>query len=88
MVSRGAGLIDVFVRGTDNQLYTKWFNAGGWSAWTPMGGALKGDPTVASWSVTRLDVFGRGTDDRLYQQIVEQRTVVGVEEVGRWGHRG
>ena len=34
-----------------------------------MGGALKGDPTVASWSVTRLDVFGRGTDDRLYQQV-------------------
>ena len=31
--------------------------------------ALNGDPTMASWSVTRLDVFGRGTNDRLYQQV-------------------
>jgi hypothetical protein len=63
-----AGRLDVFVRGSDNQLWQK-FYAGGWSGWVPLGGVLTDGPAVAAWSAGRLDVFVRGTDGQLWQKF-------------------
>ena len=66
-VSWGDGRIDVFVRGTDNALWHKWFNDG-WSNWESLGGVLSSGPAVSSWASGRLDVFVRGTDNALWHK--------------------
>lgn len=63
-VSWGAGRIDVFVRGTDNALWHKYFN-GSWSGWESLGGYIMSSPTAASWGSGRLDVFAKGSDNSL-----------------------
>lgn len=55
-VSWANGRIDIFIRGTDNALWHKWFQ-GGWSNWESLGGTLGSSPTVSSWAPGRLDVF-------------------------------
>jgi glucose/arabinose dehydrogenase len=67
VASWSAGRLDVFVRGTDNQLWHKWY-ANGWSGWEPLGGALTSGPAAASWSAGRLDVFARGPDNQLWHK--------------------
>jgi Arylsulfotransferase (ASST) len=66
--SPGLGRLDVFVRGTDNQLYQKSFGHGSWGGWQPLGGVLMSAPAVASQGAGRLDVFVRGTDNQLYRK--------------------
>ncbi|CAH1087662.1 putative baseplate assembly protein [Candidatus Nitrotoga sp. 1052] len=66
-VSWGDGRIDVFVRGTDNALWHKWFN-GTWSGWESLGGVLSSGPDVSSWAAGRLDVFVRGADNALWHK--------------------
>ncbi|MET0920593.1 MAG: PQQ-dependent sugar dehydrogenase [Acidimicrobiia bacterium] len=61
------GRLDVFVRGTDGQLWHKWYDQG-WSGWEPLGGAITAGPAVAAWSQGRLDVFVRGTDGQLWHK--------------------
>jgi hypothetical protein len=62
--------LDVFVRGTDGQLWHKFWNGTGWSLWEPLGGRLYPGtgPAVASWGPGRLDVFAEGTDRQLYHR--------------------
>ena len=57
-VSWAPGRLDVFARGTDDQLWHKYYD-NGWSGWEPLGGVLSSAPTVASWAPGRLDVFVR-----------------------------
>jgi hypothetical protein len=61
--------IHVFIRGTDNSLWSTWADTAtlSWLAWTARGGGLSASPTVASWGPNRLDVFVRGTDLALWQ---------------------
>jgi len=66
-VSWGDGRTDVFVRGTDNALWHKWFN-GTWSGWESLGGVLSSGPDVSSWAAGRLDIFVRGTDNALWHK--------------------
>ena len=66
-VSWGDGRTDVFVRGTDNALWHKWFN-GTWSGWESLGGVLSSGPDVSSWAAGHLDVFARGSDNALWQK--------------------
>jgi glycosyltransferase involved in cell wall biosynthesis len=61
------GRVDVFVRGTDNALWHKWFS-GGWSGWESLGGVLTSDPAAVSWGANRIDVFVRGTDNALWHK--------------------
>ena len=61
------GRLDVFVKGTDNALWHKWYQ-GGWSSWESLGGVLTSAPAVASWSLGRLDVFAKGTDNALWHK--------------------
>jgi hypothetical protein len=60
--------VDVFVHGTDHQLFHKWGDGTTWSGWEPQGGVLTSDPTAASWGPNRIDVFARGTDNQLWHK--------------------
>jgi hypothetical protein len=66
VASQGNGLLDVFVRGTTDQLHYKSYNHGAWSRWESLGGALTSAPAVASQGNGLLDVFARGTNNQLY----------------------
>lgn len=63
----GGRRVDVFVRGTDDQLWHQWWDGTRWAAWEPLGGRLTSAPTVVAWGPNRLDVFARGTDGAMYQ---------------------
>ena len=67
-VSWGAGRVDVFVRGTDDALWHRWFD-GKWRGWESLGGPLNFGPAVASWGPRRLDVFARGRDTALAADV-------------------
>jgi hypothetical protein len=71
--SWGTDRLDVFVRGSNDQLYWKkcTFNCNGqdgtWSNWTPVpGGTFRGKPTAISRTANMIDVFVHGMDGRLY----------------------
>jgi Repeat of unknown function (DUF346) len=66
-ISWGYARIDIFVRGSDNALWHKYYdvNLGGWSIWYTHGGTLTSAPTATSWGSGRLDVFYRGSDNTL-----------------------
>lgn len=70
VASWAEGRLDVFVRGTDNQLWHRVYE-GFWSEWEPLGGGLSSDPSAVSWSFGRLDVFVRGTDYQLWHKFYE-----------------
>jgi RHS repeat-associated protein len=59
-VSRGAGQIDMFARGSSNQLISADWNGTAWSSWFSLGGCMEGDPAVASRASNQLDVFFEG----------------------------
>jgi murein DD-endopeptidase MepM/ murein hydrolase activator NlpD len=62
------GRQDVFVRGTDNALWHRWWEGSGWSVWESLGGVLRSDPAAAARGPGLLDVFVRGTDDALWHK--------------------
>jgi hypothetical protein len=62
--------------------YKTWKN--GWSAWTPIGGVLRGAPATVALATNRVDVFGRGTDDRLYQYTAFSDGTSNWESKGWW----
>ena len=70
--SFGNGVIDVFVRGTDNALWstTTTNNGTSWSSWHSLGGQLAAGtgPAACSWGAGRLDVFVQGTNGALYHK--------------------
>ncbi|MEO6797990.1 MAG: C39 family peptidase [Candidatus Dormibacter sp.] len=68
-VSSGApDRLDTFIRGTDNQLWHKWWDGRTWSPWEPLGGQLTADPAAVSSAGGRIDVFVRGVDRALWQK--------------------
>ena len=103
-VARGApavttwpgGRVDVFVRGSDSNLWHKW-SAGSWSAWENLGappGGLASDPGAVAWSSGRIDVFAEGADGQLWHKDYAGTWsgwenlgggVVGAPTVASWG---
>ena len=61
---RAAGLLDVFVRGTDNALWHKSFDTNtGWTGYEQLGAEpIASAPAAVSSGGGRMDVFVRGTD--------------------------
>jgi hypothetical protein len=68
--SWGANRLDVFVRGTDNQLYHEYFD-GGWHPWEALGGDLRSAPAAVSWGPNRIDVFARFSDNQLHRRVFD-----------------
>jgi alpha-galactosidase len=62
------GVIDVFVRGTDNHAYRRTFNGTSWGGWTDLGGTLTDAPTAAYTSPTSWTVFARGADGQVWSR--------------------
>jgi hypothetical protein len=62
--------IDLWVSGSDHQLYHRWSDDGGntFGGWQAMGGVLTSDPGAVSWSSNRADVFIRGADFQLWHK--------------------
>jgi hypothetical protein len=75
--SRGAGQLDMFVTGSDRQLYHRWWqhgvNDGRWSDWEGLGGLLVGAPTAIADATApdRIDVFGTGVDGHIWQIVYD-----------------
>jgi hypothetical protein len=72
VVAWGPNRLDVFVIGTNSQLYHKWWNGSAWgpslTGYEAMGGVCTSQPRVTSWGPNRLDVFVTGTDSALYHK--------------------
>lgn len=67
-------VMDLFVRGTDNQLYYKWYtNSGGWmQGYEQLGGEITFSPAAVSGGGSDLiDVFvrGIGSSDGVYHKV-------------------
>lgn len=61
------GRIDIFTRGTANDLRHQWYtSADGWSPWESLGGTISGDPSAVSWGSGRIDVFAKGGGNSIY----------------------
>ena len=76
--------LDLWVQGTDGQLYHRpSFNGGSsWAPWEALGGRLTATPGAVSWSPTRIDVFVRGTDLQLYHKWYTGGNWYGWEALG------
>lgn len=63
VVAWGANRLDVFGRGSDNNLWHTWFD-GSWHAWENLGaptGGLTSSPDASSWGSGHLDIYARDT---------------------------
>ena len=74
--------LDVFVRGTDNALYHKYWNGSQWIDWESLGGVLTSAPAAVSWGSNRIDVFVRGTDNALYHKYWNGSQWIDWESLG------
>lgn len=66
--SWSANRLDVFAKGTDNQLWHKWWNGSSWSGWENLGGVFLHNPAAVSWGPNRIDVFVEGTNNHVYHK--------------------
>jgi hypothetical protein len=68
-MSWGTGNLLVFVRGTDNGMYSLRYS-GSWGGWTRIGGlgdVTENTPGATSRGPNRYDMFVRGTDSKVWQ---------------------
>jgi murein DD-endopeptidase MepM/ murein hydrolase activator NlpD len=68
VLTGGADLRDVYVRGRDGVVYHKIWDGHTWSPWLSLGGQIKGAPAVVWSAAGTPDIYVRGMDDRLYQK--------------------
>jgi len=66
--SWAANRLDTFVKGTDNQMYHKWWNGSQWSGWENLGGVIVDTPGAVSWGPNRIDVFAPGTNNHMFHK--------------------
>jgi hypothetical protein len=72
--SRGTDSIDLFVRGSDGQVYLTTGTAVGWSAWSSLGGATVSAPVAVASSANRIDVWARGSSGALQHKFWQPAT--------------
>jgi peptidoglycan/xylan/chitin deacetylase (PgdA/CDA1 family) len=69
VAARPDGGIDAFVRGRDDQLWTRTMAPGGtWSPWSPLGGVLATGPSAVAVGADRFDVFVAGSDHAVWRR--------------------
>jgi hypothetical protein len=66
VASAQPGQTDVFVRGSDDALWTRHRNGTTWGGWTSLGGILTAAPAAASPQQGVIDLFVRGRDNALW----------------------
>ena len=71
--TRGPNTLDLWVQGTDGNVYQAWWDGVQWNGWLsqskPSAGVAAGShPTAASRDGTRVDLFARGGDNTLWQK--------------------
>lgn len=69
VVSRGAGLLDVFARGTDYGLYHIAYANGAWGSSERLGGQLTSTPSAVIYK-GNIHVFARGADNGLIRIVL------------------
>lgn len=62
---------DIFIRGHDDAIYYKWFQALPSIAWHSLHGVFNSDPAVVAASPGVIYVFARGTDEAIWFTRVE-----------------
>ena len=62
------GVLNIWSRGTDAQLFQRSWTGSAWTDWMPLGGGIIGAPTVVSRHEGQLDLFVRGGGRSLYQR--------------------
>jgi cell wall-associated NlpC family hydrolase len=68
-LSPSPGVVDVFWKGTDANLYHKWYSGGVWNGPQSLGaGPLGSDPVPVVTGSGVVDVFWKGTDANLYHK--------------------
>lgn len=76
VVSWAPNRLDVFVVGTDGNVYQRFWDTASWnSAWLfrgrPPVGIAATHPSAASWAPGRMDVFVRGADNKAWQTFYD-----------------
>ena len=83
VVGGADGRIDVFVRGTDDSLWTRALPPGGsWSPWTSLGGWLTTGPAGVYVDAVRLDVYAIGGDHAVWRRTWTGSMWSGWQSVG------
>ena len=81
---RRPGILDIYVRGTDNQLYQKyWTPSTGWSDFIPLGGGLTSGVAATAWDQNRRDIFARGGSSALIRSCTSHRRLGQLAAAGR-----
>lgn len=85
MSSWATGSLDLYARGTDNQLYHRHY-ANGWGEWEALGGNCTSAPDSVSWGAGRVDAVVRGPDNALYRKVWTDRLGVPLiaQEQSNW----
>lgn len=66
IIARADGHLNVFIRGTNNQLYHKFWSVAGWSGWVSLGGNILSGPAASFRDSDHIDVFARGNDNTVH----------------------
>jgi len=66
--AQNANSLDLFMRGSDNAVWYKYWTGTTWTALTSLSGNVTSDPAATSPAAGYMDVFARGTDGALYEK--------------------
>jgi hypothetical protein len=77
-----ANRLDVFVKGTDDAMYHKWWNGSAWGGFENLAGVINSAPEAVSWGANRLDIFAKGTDNAMYHKWWNGSAWGGWENLG------
>jgi S-layer homology domain len=68
VASWGTNHLDVFARGSDNQLWWKTWDGSSWGPWKLVAGlTIASDPAAVSWGPNNIEVFAEGADGACWQ---------------------
>ncbi len=81
-VAWGPNRLDVFVRGTNNAMYHRWWDGSAWGGFESLAGNITSPPTAVSWGPNRLDVFALGDDNALWHRWWDGSAWGGWESLG------
>jgi hypothetical protein len=78
----GPNRLDIFVKGTDDAMYHRYWNGSAWGGYDDLGGVLISAPAAVSWGPNRLDIFAVGTDSAMYHRYWTGTAWGGWESLG------